>query len=406
MASLQTLAVHAGSIDPLPGAPSSPPIVTATAWSYPDMEALDAALGSAEAGYAYSRQGAPTQEAFEAALQALERAAGAVAFSSGMAALHAALGCALDPGPAAIALGDPPPPRKLVAATELYGATRTLIAHLVAQGGIVVRWVDVRDLDAVTAALQEAPAGGVLLFEIISNPLCRVADARALAERASAAGVRSVVDSTFTTPYLIQPLALGADYVIHSATKYLAGHGDVLGGVAATATAEAAAALRQARTLLGSNLSPFDAFLALRGLRTLALRVREQNRNALLLAEWLSAHPRVARVFYPGLPSSPDHALAGALFRAGCYGAMLAFELAGGDRDQVFNVLQRLQLVQRLATLGDVATLASYPAHASHRSLTPEQRADLGISDACIRLSAGIEDADDLIGDLAQALTG
>jgi cystathionine gamma-synthase/methionine-gamma-lyase len=293
-----------------------------------------------------------------------------------------------------------------VAATELYGTTRTLVSYLADQAGLIVHWVDIQDLDAVTAAMRAEPAGGALLFEIISNPLCRVADARALLEGARAAGVRSVVDSTFTTPYLIQPLRLGADYVVHSATKYLAGHGDVLGGVVAAGTAEAAAALRQSRNLLGSNLSPFDAFLALRGLRTLPLRVREQNRNALLLAEWLSTHPRVSRVFYPGLPGAPDHLRAGALFRPGCYGAMLAFELAGGDRAQVFAVLERLHLIQRLATLGDVATLASYPAHASHRSLTPQQRAALGISDGCIRLSAGIEDADDLIGDLAQALTG
>jgi cystathionine gamma-synthase/methionine-gamma-lyase len=406
MPSLHTTAVHAGHISPLPGQPSAPPIVTATAWSYPDMESLDAALGSAEAGYAYSRQGAPTQEAFEAAVQALEGAAGAAAFGSGMAALHAALICALDPGPVAAALGAPPPARKLVAATELYGTTRTLVNHLAVQAGVSVHWVDIRNLDAVTAALQSEPAGGALLFEIVSNPLCRVADARALLEQASAAGVRSVVDSTFTTPYLIQPLALGADYVVHSATKYLAGHGDVLGGVAATARAEAASALRQTRNLLGSNLSPFDAYLALRGLRTLPLRVREQNRNALALAQWLAAHPRVAQVYYPGLPEDPDHALASALFRPGCFGAMLAFELAQGDRDQVFAVLERLHLIQRLATLGDVVTLASYPAHASHRALTPQQRAALGISDGCIRLSVGIEDADDLIGDLAQALTG
>jgi cystathionine gamma-synthase/methionine-gamma-lyase len=370
------------------------------------MQALDAALGSAEAGYAYSRQGAPTQEAFEAAVQALEGAAGAAAFSSGMAALHAALSCALDPGAVAAARGGPPAARKLVAATELYGTTRTLVNHLGNQTGISVHWVDIRDLEAVSAALQAEPAGGVLLFEVISNPLCRVADARALLERASAAGVCSVVDSTFTTPYLLQPLSLGADYVVHSATKYLAGHGDVLGGVAVSGSAAAADALRQTRNLLGSNLSPFDAFLALRGLRTLPLRVREQNRNALALAQWLAAHPRVARVYYPGLPADPGHALAGTLFRPGCYGAMLAFELAHGDRDQAFAVLQRLHLIQRLATLGDVVSLASYPAHASHRGLTPAQRAALGISDSCIRVSAGIEDADDLIGDLAQALTG
>jgi cystathionine beta-lyase/cystathionine gamma-synthase len=299
------------------------------------------------------------------------------------------------------------PPGKIVAATELYGATQTLVRHLAAQTGATVHWVDIRDVEAVRVSLNAPPAGGVLLFEIISNPLCRVADARALLALAGAAGARSVVDSTFTTPYLIQPLALGADYVVHSATKYLGGHGDVLGGVVVAARSEGAEALRRTRTLLGSNLSPFDAYLALRGLRTLPLRVREQNRNALGLAEWLDAHPCVARVHYPGLPANPDHALARALLRPGCFGAMLAFDLAGADvgRDQVFAVLERLRLIQRIASLGDVATLAAYPAHASHRALSPEQRAALGIGDVCIRVSAGIEDLDDLILDLAQALT-
>lgn len=405
MPSLHTTAVHAGHIALKPGQPSNPPIVTATGWSHPEMEALDAALGSAEAGYVYARNAAPTQEAFEAAVQALEGGAGAVAFASGMAALHAALLCALDPGPVAAASGGRPPPRKIVAATELYGATQTLVKHLAALSGANVLWVDIRDLGAVGTALRAEPAGGVLLFEIISNPLCRVADARALAALAGAAGARSVVDSTFTTPYLIQPLALGAGYVVHSATKYLGGHGDVLGGVVVAAKGEDSEALRRTRTLLGSNLSPFDGYLALRGLRTLPLRVREQNRNALGLAHWLAAHPRVARVYYPGLPDDEGHARAAAQLRPGHFGAMLAFDLAGAGRAEVFACLERLRVIQRIASLGDVATLAAYPAHASHRALAPEQRAALGIGDGCIRISAGIEDLDDLLNDLAQALT-
>jgi cystathionine gamma-synthase/methionine-gamma-lyase len=191
---------------------------------------------------------------------------------------------------------------------------------------------------------------------------------------------------------------------MHSATKYIGGHGDVLAGVVTARTAEDAAALRKARRLYGANLSPFDAYLALRGLRTMPLRVREQNRHALELALWLSEHPRVAQVHFSGLPTNPDHALASRIFRHGCFGAMLAFEIKDASRAEVFAFMEKLRVVQRLATLGDVATLASYPAHASHRYQTPEQRAALGITNGCVRISAGIEDPQDVMGDLEQAL--
>ncbi len=391
MTSLATTAVHAGHLAPKPGTPSAPPIVTASGWTYSDMEALDAALGDPQAGYVYSRNAAPTQEAFEAAVSALENGAGGVAFASGMAAVHAALVVALGPRPAG-----------LVAATELYGATQTLVRYVAGQTGLPVQWVNIRDLAEVRGAMRP---GRALLFEVISNPLCRVADARAILDLAQAAGTRVVVDSTFTTPCLLRPLELGAHLVVHSATKYLGGHGDVLGGVVVAGAADDALALRRHRQMTGANLSPFDAYLALRGLRTLALRVREQNRNALGLAEWLAAHPRVARVHYSGLPANPDHAVARRLL-GGCFGAMLAFDLKDAGRAEVFAFMERLQLIQRVPTLGDVATLASYPAHASHRSLLPEQRAALGIGDGCVRLSAGIESLDDLIADLGQALGG
>ena len=389
MPSIATAAVHAGQLPPRPGTPSMPAIVTASGWTYSDMEALDAALGDPQAGFVYSRNAAPTQEAFEAAVTALENGAGGAAFASGMAAIHAAL---------AVSLGQQP--AGLVAATELYGASQTLVRYLAAQTGLRLDWVDIRDLAAVRAALGP---GKVLLYEVISNPLCRVADAAAIGELAQAAGARVVVDSTFSTPCLIRPLALGAQFVVHSATKYLGGHGDVLGGVAVAATEADAVALRRHRQMTGANLSPFDAYLALRGLRTLALRVREQNRNALGLAEWLAAHPRVAQVHYSGLPANADHAVARRLF-GGCFGGMLAFDIKDAGRSEVFAFMEKLAVIQRIPTLGDTASLAAYPAHASHRPLTPQQRAALGIGDGCVRLSAGIEDLDDLIADLEQAL--
>ena len=400
--SLFTTAVHSGHVAPKPGQPSNPPIVTASGWAHEKMEDLDAALADERAGYMYSRDAAPTQEAFEAAMTAVENGAGAAAFASGMAALHAALWVAgVKPG------------ATLVAASELYGKSQALLNRLAETSGVTVQRVNIRDLAEAGAALAEGPRSeaegaaarsGILLFEIISNPLCHVADAPALIESAHRQDVRVVIDSTFTSPYLVQPLDLGADFVMHSATKYIGGHGDVLAGIVVAASAVDAAGLRKTRSLLGSNLSPFDAYLALRGLRTLPLRVREQNHNALELAHWLAGHPRVAHVHYPGLPDNRDHAVARRILRAGCFGAMLAFDLKDAGRAEVFAFMERLGIIQRIPTLGDVSTLAAYPAHASHRALTPGERAALGITEGTVRLSAGIEDADDLIADLEQAL--
>jgi cystathionine beta-lyase/cystathionine gamma-synthase len=389
---LFTAAVHSGHLPPKPGTPSSPPIVTASGWTYEDMETLDAALGDERAGYVYSRHAAPTQEAFEATLAEIEGGVGAVSFASGMAALHAAL----------VAAGAKNGVT-LIAASELYGASNTLLKLLTDTSGVVVRRVDIRNLVEVERALADL-SGGVLLFEVMSNPLSRVADVAAIVALAQSHHVRVVADATFASPYLLQPLSLGVDFVMHSVTKYIGGHGDVLAGVVAARTEADVTALRTTRKLYGANLSPFDAFLALRGLRTLPLRLREQNANALTLAHWLAGHPRVARVHYPGLPDNTDYALAQRQFRAGCFGAMLAFDILGAGRAEVFAFMEKLRVIQRIPTLGDVATLAAYPAHASHRALTAEQRAALGIGDGCVRLSVGIEDADDLIADLEQAL--
>jgi len=390
--SIFTTAVHSGHVALKPGQPSNPPIVTATGWAHKKMEDLDAALADERAGYMYSRDAAPTQEAFEAAMMAIEHGAGAAAFASGMAALHAALWVAgVKPG------------ATLVAASELYGKSQALLNRLADTSGVTVQRVNIRDLAEVGTALAAARSG-ILLFEIISNPLCHVADAPALIEMAHRHETKVVIDSTFTSPYLVHPLDLGADFVMHSATKYIGGHGDVLGGIVVAASAEAAAGLRKTRSLLGSNLSPFDAYLALRGLRTLPLRVREQNHNALKLAQWLADHPRVAHVHYPGLPDDRDHPVARRILRAGCFGAMLAFDLKDAGRAEVFAFMEKLNVIQRIPTLGDVSTLAAYPAHASHRALTPRERSALGITEGTLRLSVGIEDANDLIADLEQAL--
>jgi cystathionine beta-lyase/cystathionine gamma-synthase len=291
----------------------------------------------------------------------------------------------------------------VVAAADVYGATYALLERTMAELGVRTRFVDIADLGQVADALDaERPAA--LLCEIISNPLMKVADVPALAGMAHQAGATLIVDSTFATPYLFRPLDHGADYVVHSATKYLGGHGDVMAGVVAC-SAERGLDLRERQKLLGANLGPQEAWLALRGLKTLPLRMRQHCANAQLVARWLAEQPAIARVNYPGLESHPQHAVAQRLFGERGNGGMLSFELAGAGQAEVFRFMEALELVLPATTLGDVYSLTLYPAHSSHRQVTPEVRAALGISAGLVRLSVGIEDADDIIADLSQALS-
>jgi cystathionine gamma-synthase/methionine-gamma-lyase len=262
--------------------------------------------------------------------------------------------------------------------------------------------VDVADLAAVKTALAEiCPAA--LIVETISNPLLKVADLPALAELAHGCGARLLVDNTFASPYLCNPLAYGADFVVHSATKYIGGHGDVMAGVVVTSP-ENRSELYELNKLVGGVLGPFEAWLALRGLKTLPLRLRQQCENAARVAGWLSGHPRIARVTYPGLADHPGHALARDLFAGRGFGGVLSFEIAGADQPTVFRFMEALELCLPATTLGDIYTLVLHPATSSHRSLTVEERERVGIGDGLVRLSVGIEDAADIIADLEQAL--
>ena len=315
----------------------------------------------------------------------------AVAFSSGMGAIHAALlGSAVRAGTA------------VVAAADVYGATYALLERTFTALGVGVRFVDITDLDQVSRAVtEEQPAA--LLCEIISNPLMKVADVPALAEMARGVGAALIIDSTFASPFLFRPLEHGADYAVHSATKYIGGHGDVMGGVIAC-SAERGHDLRERQKLLGANLGPQEAWLALRGLKTLALRMRQHCDNAQQVAEALAAHPAVAWVNYPGLPAHPQHDLAGRLFAGLGFGGMLSFELRGAGQSDVFRFMEALQLVLPATTLGDVYSLVLYPAHTSHRQVAPEVREAIGIGDGLVRLSVGIEAVEDIVADLMQAL--
>ena len=324
---------------------------------------------------------------------------GAVAFSSGMAALHAAI----------LAAGTPrgsthPRIRGILAARDLYGASTNLLAEFFAAQGVPVAYCDMCDLAAVDAAIAELQPD-VLLAEQISNPLLKVVDIAELARRAKAAGARLVVDSTMTTPIVQRPLTLGADLVVHSATKYLSGHADATGGAVVARASLVRDTLRRHSKLLGSVLGPFEAQLILRGVKTLALRVRQQCEGAAAVAAWLADQPQVARVHYPGLASHPQHELAARSFD-GRYGAMVAFELRDADRAAMFAFVDRLKLILPATSLGDIYSLITLPLISSHRDLTPEQRAERGIGDGMARLSVGIEEPGDIVADLRQALAG
>ncbi|HMB21707.1 MAG TPA: PLP-dependent aspartate aminotransferase family protein, partial [Anaerolineales bacterium] len=390
--SFQTRAVHAGERAPAADyTPVSSPIFPSTTYVYESMDDLDAVFAGSKQGYVYSRYATPTVVAFEAAVASLEGAEAAQAYSSGMAAIHAALLAA------GVRAGN-----CVVAALDLYGATYTLVRSLMASLGADVRMVNVSDLEEVESALKEThPAA--LLVETISNPLLKVADVPSLAALAHRYGASLLVDSTFASPYLFNPLQHGADYAIHSATKYLAGHGDVLAGVVAT-SAENKSKLFELNKLVGSVLGPFEAWLALRGLKTLPLRMCQQCENAQRVAEWLAQHPRVAKVNYPGLVDHPQHDLAERLFQGKGNGGVLSFEIKEADKAMVYRFMEALNVCLPATSLGDIYSLTLHPATSSHRSLTAEERARVGIPDGLVRLSTGIESADDILADLESAL--
>ena len=381
MSRIETLAARAGSRpDPASGA-LAPPLQLATTFEHtPD--------GRLPHGFLYQRYDNPTQLETEQVLAALEGARRALLFPTGMAA-------------GATALQALPPGSHVLLCDDSYFSFRTLAAEQFPRWGLECSIVDFTDLDAVRAALR--PNTALLWAETPSNPRLKVCDIAALAAIAHGAGARLLVDGTFAPPVIQQPLALGADIVLHSATKYLGGHGDVMGGVVAC-SAERGHDLRERQKLLGANLGPQEAWLALRGLKTLALRMRQHCDNAQAVAEALAGNPHVTRVNYPGLASHAQHDLARRLFAGLGFGGMLSFEMVDAGQPKVFRFMEALQLVLPATTLGDVYSLTLYPAYTSHRQVAAEVREAIGIGDGLVRLSVGIEDVGDIIADLTQAL--
>lgn len=387
-----TKAVHAGDRKkPGLAIPSATPIYLASTYLYERIAELDRIFGREVEGQSYSRYDNPTNAALEELLTALEGGAGALATSSGMGAVHLALLTALTDRR-----------KSVLAADALYGATVSLLMTVLEPLGVAVRFVDMCDLDAVRAAIA-AERPGCLLVESTSNPLLRVPPLDHLAGLAREAGAALVVDGTFATPLVLRPLAHGAQLVVHSLTKYLAGHGDVLGG-AVVADADHLATLRSYSRIFGPVLGPFESYLAMRGIKTFPLRMERQCANACRVAAWLAAHPRVERVYFPADPSHPDAAHIRRLFAPGLYGAIVSFELKDARQPDVFRFMDSLKLIVRGTTLGDVHSLLLYPVMSSHREISPKQRQRMGIRENLLRLSVGIEAVDDVLADLEQAL--
>ena len=382
-AGLATQCVHGGvQPDPAYGA-VMPPLYLSSTFAFKDI--------CTNAGYDYTRSGNPTRTALEEALALLEGGHGATCTSTGMSAILVALNLL-------------PHGSHLIATVDCYGGTFRLLEHARRFYGLEVTYLDLADLAALWAALR--PHTRMIWIETPSNPLLRLTDIAAVAE----IGHRQpdclvAVDNTFLSPFLQRPFALGADLVIHSTTKYLNGHSDVVGGAVVSGPDRSLLTqqIQSVNNLLGTSQSPHDCFLVLRGLKTLPLRMRQHEATAQQLAEFLLAHPAVGKVHYPGLPSHPQHDLAQRQQKG--FGGMLSFELKEGGNERLNHVLRSMKWFTLAESLGGVESLVAHPASMTHASMTPEARRSAGISDDLIRLSIGLENVEDLRSDLAQALT-
>lgn len=381
-----TTAVWGGEEAPLAFGAAQVPIVQSAPFAYPDVDSwLEVAQGRAE-GYIYSRSDNPTVRVFEEKVRLLEAAESAIGFASGMAAISNTLFALLRPG------------ERVVSVTDTYGGTSKLFLEFLPRMGIEVVLVDTADADALDHAI--ARGCHIVYLETPTNPTLKIIDLERAIRASKQVQAVSVVDNTFATPINQQPVRFGADLVVHSATKFLGGHDDAMGGVLA-GRADLVKRVHHYREITGANLAAFHAYLLLRGLKTLELRVARQNQTALSMARFLAGHAKVAQAFYPGLDSHPGHEIAARQMSG--YGGVLSFALAG-DFEATKRFLDELKLVHRAASLGSVNTLAGPPCTTSHVECTPQERARLGIPETLVRYSCGIENFDDLKADVAAAL--
>ena len=373
---ITTKLVHSGERRALPdGIPVSTPIYASATFTYGTMQEIDEVFAGEKQGFIYTRYGNPTTAALEEAVREVEEGATACAYATGMAAVHAALlACDLKAG------------STVLASQDLYGATTNLLNNILANFGVKTVHIDFSDIAAVRDKAREIHPQ-VLIAETISNPLLKVCDIEACVDIARENGARLIIDNTFATPYLRQPLKLGADMVVHSATKFLGGHADTMGGVVVSRDEFDSAALVSVMKLVGGVLGVWDAHEILRGLKTLAVRMDRQCDNARALAGHLKEHQSISRVHYPGI------------------GALVSIELRDDTKEASFRFMDGLKLILRSSSLGDVFTSVLHPATASHRDLIPARRQELGIVDGLVRISVGIEKIDDIIADIEQALS-
>ena len=386
--SVESICAAAGSDLPSVTRPLTAPIYQNSVFSIDSLEQVDDIYEGREDGFIYSRDANPNVAILEQVVAELENADDSVAFASGLGAIAVTLLSLVESGDT------------IVAGSELYGGTNVMLRQYMPRLGIETRFVDMSDLDQVEDALSDSPKA--VLIESITNPLLRLADIGAISNLARDRGTRVIVDNTLATPLLLRPLELGAGVTLHSATKSIAGHSDVTGGVAA-ARADLAIEIKGANRIWGSTLDPFAAWLIVRGIRTLPMRVERACENAMRVASFLSDHERVEAVHYPGLPDHPQHELATSILDGG-FGHMVSYELDGGG-DAASSFVRSLKTIPFSPSLGEARTTISHPAKTSHRSLTPDEQAEAGITDGLIRMSCGIESADDIVDDLDQALS-
>jgi len=385
--------VHAGERGAPPqGKPVSVPIYATATFTYDSMSEVDEVFAGERSGYIYTRYGNPTVAALEEAVKVLEEGAAACAYSTGMAALHAAIfACEITPG------------ATILASQDLYGATSDLLYKVFGSYGIKTATADFSNLEALRAkALEVGPR--LLVAETISNPLLKVCDIAACAEIAREVNARFIVDNTFTSPYLCKPLKHGADFSVHSATKYLGGHADVMGGVVVARDEVDLPTLIGVMKLVGGILGVWEAHEIHRGLKTLSVRMDRQCDNALHLAKYLENHEAVSHVYYPGLAPPQNQETIERMLRPPHFGALVSIELRENTREAAFRFMDALSLCVRSTSLGDVFTGVLHPATASHREVAPKRRLELGITEGLVRISVGIEDIEDIIADIDQAL--
>lgn len=385
-----TLAIHAGS-DKDQHHALNPPLYLSSTFTFDSVQQADDTFSFKRKSYVYTRGGNPTINLLERRVAALENGIGAVAFSSGMAAITGVLLSLLQQGD------------YILSHQSLYGSTYSAIKQLFAKFGINSIFVDFTDINSVKNALENNSSIKVLYFETPSNPVLEIINIAEIVKLSKKHNVKVVIDNTFATPYLQNPLDLGADIVVHSATKYLCGHGDVLGGIAIAQDEEYLAKLKFGIMCeLGSVLSPFDAWLILRGIKTLELRMERHCNSAQKIAEFLSSHKNVTKVIYPGLKSHPQYELASKQMLH--FGGILSFEI-DGDENQTRKCIEKMQLAQIAVSLGDAETLVEAPALMTHRSYSVDDLQKAKFSNNTIRISVGLENCEDIIADLNNALT-